>query len=104
LQGVTQYQGWAGTVGRSRNLTSEGRALPVGPPTSLFPLITFSLALGLPYHLPMNRTWHIARGRSLPIGERTLIMGVLNLTPDSFSDGGEFFSLDKALAHAEEMI
>jgi dihydropteroate synthase len=31
-------------------------------------------------------------------------MGVLNVTPDSFSDGGEFFSLDKALAHAEQMI
>ncbi len=31
-------------------------------------------------------------------------MGVLNVTPDSFSDGGEFFSLDSALAHAEKMI
>jgi dihydropteroate synthase len=52
----------------------------------------------------MNRSWQIARGRTLPIGERTLVMGVLNVTPDSFSDGGEFFSLDKALAHAEQMI
>lgn len=48
--------------------------------------------------------WQIAHGKSLPIGERTLIMGILNVTPDSFSDGGEFFSLDKALAHAEQMI
>ena len=31
-------------------------------------------------------------------------MGILNVTPDSFSDGGEFFSLDSALAHAEQMI
>jgi dihydropteroate synthase len=31
-------------------------------------------------------------------------MGILNVTPDSFSDGGEFFSLDKAIAHAEQMI
>ena len=31
-------------------------------------------------------------------------MGVLNVTPDSFSDGGEFFSLDSAMAHAEQMI
>jgi dihydropteroate synthase len=31
-------------------------------------------------------------------------MGILNVTPDSFSDGGEFFSLEKALAHAEQMI
>jgi dihydropteroate synthase len=40
----------------------------------------------------------------LPIGQRTLVMGILNVTPDSFSDGGEFFSLDKAVAHAEQMI
>jgi dihydropteroate synthase len=52
----------------------------------------------------MIRNWHIAGGRTLPIGERTLIMGVLNVTPDSFSDGGEFLSADKALAHAEQMI
>lgn len=52
----------------------------------------------------MNRMWHIAGGRTLPIGEQTLIMGVLNVTPDSFSDGGEFLSLDSALAHAEQMI
>jgi dihydropteroate synthase len=50
------------------------------------------------------REWHIAGGRKLPIGERTLVMGILNVTPDSFSDGGEFFSLDKAIAHAEQMI
>jgi len=31
-------------------------------------------------------------------------MGALNLTPDSFSDGGQFFSFDKAIAHAEQMI
>lgn len=40
----------------------------------------------------------------MPIDERTLIMGILNVTPDSFSDGAQFVSLDKALAHAEEMI
>ncbi len=51
----------------------------------------------------MRRAWHI-KGRTLPIGERTLIMGILNVTPDSFSDGGQFFSVDAALAHAEQMI
>ena len=46
----------------------------------------------------------------MPIGERTLIMGILNVTPDSFSDGGQFLSADQALsvdqavAHAERMI
>jgi dihydropteroate synthase len=49
------------------------------------------------------REWHIAR-RILPIGNRTLVMGVLNITPDSFSDGALFLSADKALDHAEQMI
>ena len=40
----------------------------------------------------------------MPIGERTLIMGILNVTPDSFSDGGQFLNVDTALAHAEQMI
>jgi dihydropteroate synthase len=51
----------------------------------------------------MPREWHIA-DRILPIGNRTLIMGVLNVTPDSFSDGAKFLSPDKALAHVEQMI
>jgi len=49
------------------------------------------------------RQWRIAR-RSLSYGERTLVMGILNVTPDSFSDGGQFYSLDRAVAHAEQMI
>jgi dihydropteroate synthase len=51
----------------------------------------------------MISSWHI-KDRVMPIGQRTLIMGILNVTPDSFSDGGQFFSLDSALAHAERMI
>ena len=49
------------------------------------------------------REWRIAN-RILPIGIRTLVMGVLNVTPDSFSDGEQFLSPEKALAHAEQMI
>lgn len=37
-------------------------------------------------------------------GEKTYIMGILNVTPDSFSDGGDFNSIEKALNHAKEMI
>jgi len=51
----------------------------------------------------MTLNWQI-KGRTLPIGERTLVMGILNVTPDSFSDGGQFFSLDKALEHAHQII
>jgi dihydropteroate synthase len=38
------------------------------------------------------------------IDARPLVMGILNVTPDSFSDGGRFFSLDAALSRAEQMI
>src|SRR6185436_9618858 len=48
--------------------------------------------------------WHIGNGKTLPIGQRTLIMGILNVTPDSFSDGNQFNSLEKAIEHAEQMI
>lgn len=41
--------------------------------------------------------------RTFTLGERTLIMGVLNITPDSFSDGGKFFSVKKAVQAALRM-
>ena len=37
-------------------------------------------------------------------GKKTYIMGILNVTPDSFSDGGSYTSIEKALNHAKEMI
>jgi len=40
---------------------------------------------------------------SLELGERTYIMGVVNVTPDSFSDGGEFFTCDAAVAQGEKL-
>lgn len=40
----------------------------------------------------------------LVLGEKTLIMGILNVTPDSFSDGGEFNSVSSALNHAITMV
>ncbi len=41
---------------------------------------------------------------NINFGERTYIMGIVNITPDSFSDGGDFFSLEKAVYHAKEML
>ncbi len=38
------------------------------------------------------------------MAERTLVMGILNVTPDSFSDGGRYAHVDDALAHAHEMV
>jgi len=47
---------------------------------------------------------HIQFGRFNFPASRALVMGILNVTPDSFSDGGEFASLDYAINHAEQMI
>lgn len=52
----------------------------------------------------MDREWQLAHGRSLTLGPRALIMGVLNVTPDSFSDAGVHYSLDQALQGARKMI
>lgn len=42
--------------------------------------------------------------RVFPLQNKTYIMGILNVTPDSFSDGGKFHAVDQALFHAEEML
>jgi dihydropteroate synthase len=44
-----------------------------------------------------------ARAFSLPAAGRTLVMGILNVTPDSFSDGGRFLDAPKAIAHARTL-
>jgi len=44
------------------------------------------------------------RGRKLELGRRTAVMGVLNVTPDSFSDGGVFFDPSRAVERAVEMV
>jgi dihydropteroate synthase len=46
----------------------------------------------------------LAHGQSLPLGERTLVMGILNVTPDSFSDGGSYFDTQRAVERGLEMI
>lgn len=50
----------------------------------------------------MSTEWHL-RGKTLRL-DRPLLMGILNVTPDSFSDGGRFFSPDAAFDHAALMI
>ena len=51
-----------------------------------------------------SMTYNWQDGKSLTIGEKTLVMGILNVTPDSFSDGGLWNDKDKALAHMHEMV
>ena len=52
----------------------------------------------------VQRKYTFADGKTLTLGERTLVMGILNITPDSFSDGGRFNTRDTALRHLEEMV
>lgn len=47
--------------------------------------------------------WPLAHGRSIELGPKAAIMGVLNVTPDSFSDGGRFEKIEAALAQARRM-
>lgn len=51
----------------------------------------------------MKRIWRTSQ-RELDYGSKTLVMGILNVTPDSFSDGGKFASADDALRQAERMV
>lgn len=46
----------------------------------------------------------IIGGKSFDTARHTYVMGILNVTPDSFSDGGKWNDMDAALRHAEEMI
>src|SRR5271170_2376521 len=47
--------------------------------------------------------WNLG-SRSLHLGKRTLVMGVLNVTPDSFSDGGAHFDRDRAIEHGLKLL
>ena len=50
------------------------------------------------------RKYNWQDGKQLELKDRTLIMGILNGTPDSFSDGGRYNTSDTAVAHAKSMI
>jgi dihydropteroate synthase len=49
------------------------------------------------------RTWQV-RGRRLDLSGRALVMGIVNVTPDSFSDGGKYLRADDAVAHGVELL
>jgi len=51
----------------------------------------------------MDAVWR-CRDRELPLGERTLVMGIVNVTPDSFSDGGMFEDVDAAVKHGLQLL
>lgn len=47
-----------------------------------------------------SHSWHVAHGRSIEVGKQSVIMAIVNVTPDSFSDGGHYEAVDAAVAHA----
>ncbi|SDX84185.1 dihydropteroate synthase [Paenibacillus sp. CF384] len=53
---------------------------------------------------PFERGYVFPGGVQLALGTRTLIMGILNMTPDSFSDGGRYNEVEAAVRHANQMV
>jgi dihydropteroate synthase len=51
-----------------------------------------------------TRRWSVAHGRSLELGVHAHLMGILNVTPDSFSDGGRYVAVEAAVAQALKMV
>jgi len=51
----------------------------------------------------MTRRWRLAHGRHLDLGDKAVVVGILNVTPDSFSDGGLFDVPDQAMVQARRM-
>lgn len=51
-----------------------------------------------------TRRWQLAHGRHLDLGGKAVVVGILNITPDSFSDGGLFATPDQALVQARRML
>lgn len=100
-------------LGGDATIPASGRILLAGTRAQLRDLIAKrpgdALAAELADFLARNAERHtprtIAAGRYLlEFGKRTLVMGILNITPDSFSDGGRWSDLDKAVEHAKQMI
>lgn len=54
--------------------------------------------------MTQKRVYRFKDGKVLELGKHTLVMGILNVTPDSFSDGGKWFAIDKAVQHAKDMV
>lgn len=57
----------------------------------------------MPFAVRPQGSWHL-RTRNVDLGGRTLLMGILNVTPDSFSDGGLYLSHPAALAHGLHLL
>jgi dihydropteroate synthase len=88
---------WAILAGSRSRMSAFAR--PWTAPESLAD-VAFRVGLAMP--ADAGPSWRTARG-AVPL-DRPVILGILNITPDSFSDGGRFTGTDAALAHAETLM
>jgi dihydropteroate synthase len=88
---------WAILAGSRSRLSALARPWTV--PESLAQV---ALGIGLAMPADPGTQWQTARG-SLTL-QQPILVGILNVTPDSFSDGGRFAGVEAALAHAEELL
>ena len=88
---------WAILAGSRSRLSVLARPWTVPPPLA-------EVAAGIGTAMPAEpvSAWQTARG-SIPL-DRPILIGILNVTPDSFSDGGRFAGTAAALAHAETLV
>ncbi len=94
---VVTGDGWAVLAGSRSRLSAFARPWMVPEP-----LADAAMQVGLALPADPPEIWNTARG---PISlDRPVIMGILNVTPDSFSDGGRFVGVDAALARADELV
>jgi len=91
-------EGWALVATGTSRLAPLAR--PDRAPEGLAPLAP-DLAAFLSAYVEPNRTWRV-RDETLDLS-KPLFIGILNVTPDSFSDGGKFMTVDRALAQAERL-
>lgn len=87
-----------GTLKQYQLLTEKLKRQPFGLRTIATEIEAILLALE-----SKASTLQLAHGKTLELGQRTLVMGILNVTPDSFTDGGRYNDTDKAVQHALEM-
>ncbi len=94
---VVTGPGWALLAGSRSRLSAFARPWTVPEPLREAAML---VGLALPPEAP--HAWHTAAGE-VPL-DRPVIVGILNVTPDSFSDGGAHAGVEAAVAHAERLL
>jgi len=94
---VLTGENWAILAGSRSRLSALAR-----PWTVPEPLTQIAAGIGMALPPAPATSWQTARGSVFL--DRPVLLGILNVTPDSFSDGGRFAGIEAALAHAEELL